>query len=326
VPLNWAKMDPLSDGTTLLDVTLRDGGYVNNHSWSHQEASEILAACAEAHVPYCEVGYFRPGWHETGEAGLPSSCCPPDYLRHLHERHPRVTLAVMAHSRDLELADYQRLPEFGVGLVRLPAQTGLLPLLPAHITAAQDAGLRVSLNLIRVSELTPDDVVRAAALADECDVDIFYLADSNSSLFPDDVTELVGVAAGATRVPLGFHAHDGLSLAFINSITAVRAGCTYLDASLGGMGKGGGNLPMELVVGYLRSRTQARLSMAPLVRAVATVLKPWKNGVTTRCESIASGLLDLNLDSIAILRDDDTKELVSLIDTLPLRPDPCFRS
>lgn len=223
----------------------------------------------------------------------------------------------MAHARDIDLADYRRLPEFGVDLVRMPAQIDLLPSLASHVAEAKAAGLLVAVNLTRVSEVALDDVAWAAQLAGEFGADLFYLADSNASLFPDDVVELVRTAAAATSVPLGFHAHDGLSLAFINSLTAMRSGCSYLDASLGGMGKGGGNLCLELIVGYLRSRTKAPLSMAPLARTAAEVLLPWQDGVAARCESIASGLLDLNLEGIAAVRGDDPEKLSILIDALP---------
>jgi 4-hydroxy 2-oxovalerate aldolase len=311
-------MEPGANSIVLLDVTLRDGGYVNEHSWSRDDALAIVTSCAEAKIPYCEVGYFRPRRHEADGDRTPTACCPPAYLTDLHDRCPGIVTVVMAHARDVELTDYQRLAELGVGMVRTPAQMHLLPSLERNVDAAKAAGLQVTLNLIRVSEVAPRDVANAARLATRFGADAFYLADSNGSLFPSDVSERVAAAAGETDLPLGFHAHDGLSLAFINSLTALEAGCKYLDASLGGMGKGGGNLSLELIVGYLRARVQAPLSMVPLARAAAQVLEPWKGGLKARNESIASGLLDLNLDSLQTLRDGDVKELVSLVDALPV--------
>ena len=95
------------------------------------------------------------------------------------------------------------------------------------------------------------------------------------------------------------------------------AGCRHLDASLGGLGKGGGNLSLELIVGYLRTRGQTEFSMAPLVPAAAAVLAPWKGGVLARCESIASGLLDLNLDNLQVRQGTPAPDLFALVDALP---------
>ncbi|WP_186338661.1 beta/alpha barrel domain-containing protein [Chromobacterium vaccinii] len=49
----------------------------------------------------------------------------------------------------------------------------------------------------------------------------------------------------------GFHAHDGLSLALANSISAASYGARYIDCSLGGIGRGGGNLKLEQFCGFL---------------------------------------------------------------------------
>jgi 4-hydroxy 2-oxovalerate aldolase len=302
---------------TLVDVTLRDGGYVNQHLWTRSDAAAIVSAVAMARIPLCEIGYFRPRRHESDGARQAAACCPPDYVAELRAREPGLTLVAMVHTQDVTLADYELLHASGVSMVRYPARLDVFPQLPAHIEAARAAGLRVTVNLIRASEVTAADVADSARLARDCGAEAFYLADSNGSLFPDDVATLVGAAAAAARIELGFHAHDGLSLAFVNSLTAMRAGCTYLDASLAGMGKGGGNLPLELIVGYLRSRKVSPFVMTPLVQTAETVLKPWKNGVAARCESIASSLLNMNIDNIAEYRDaNGVKELVSIVDNI----------
>jgi 4-hydroxy 2-oxovalerate aldolase len=307
----------VADGITLVDVTLRDGGYVNGHSWLRADAATVMSSCTEAHISYCEVGYYRPARHEADGALLPAACCPPDYLDALHRDNPDVTMVVMVHGRDVALTDYRKIADLGVGMVRMPAQLSVLPSLPAHVEAARAAGLRVTLNLIRVSEVLVEDVLGAAKLAESCGAEAFYLADSNGSMFPDDVGVLVRAAAETVGIPLGFHAHDGLSLAFINSLTALRAGCTYLDASLAGMGKGGGNLSLELIAGYLRAKTSAPFAMAPLAHAAAAVLTPWKQGVTARCEFMAGSLLDLNVDGIAkYTGTNEDAGLVSMVDAL----------
>jgi 4-hydroxy 2-oxovalerate aldolase len=304
---------------TLIDVTLRDGGYVNQHLWQRSDAVAVVRACAEAKVLQCEIGYFRPRRHAADGAHKPAACCPPDYVAELRDCVPGITLVAMAHAHDIDVSDYRALYDSGVRMVRMPARLEVLPNLPPHVAAARAAGLRVAVNLIRASEVSLDDVSAGARLAQECGADVFYIADSNGSLFPEDVARLVEAAAEGTQIPLGFHAHDDLSLAFSNSLTAMRAGCAYLDASLAGMGKGGGNLSLELLAGYLRSRNISPFAMAPLVQAAENILKPWKNGVSARCESIASGLLNMNIDAIANHRSSHGEEkLISIVDALPV--------
>jgi 4-hydroxy 2-oxovalerate aldolase len=300
----------------LVDVTLRDGGYVNNHSWSRPQALEIVASCERAGIPFSEVGYFRPRQHAARGESFPAACCPPDYLEALHAASPAVALTVMAHLRDVQTADYKLLADCGAGMVRLPAQAGQLADIAAHVSAAKEAGLRVAVNLIRVTELPEGEIARAAAIAAAAGADAFYIADSNGSMLPGDAARLTALACqAAAGTAVGFHGHDGLSLAFANTLAAREAGASYLDASLAGMGKGGGNLALELIIGYLRAREGAQVAMAPLAHTAASVLAPWKGeGIAARCEAIASGLLDLNLDGIQAARDAGDGGLVAVVD------------
>jgi 4-hydroxy 2-oxovalerate aldolase len=300
---------------SLLDVTLRDGGYTNGHSWTAAQAEAVVGACEEARICWSEVGYYRPSHHATDGDIRPSASCPPGYLQCLSQAFPKIGIGVMLHRRDVVLADYETIRKAGVGLVRLPTQIGDLVGLEAHVAAAKAAGLTVSVNLIRVSEVPPLEVARAARAARRFGADLVYLADSNGSLFPEQVAQMVATAGAASGLPMGFHAHDGLSLAFINSLTALQAGCRYLDASLGGQGKGGGNLSLELITGYLRARYHGTQMMTPLVAAVTEIADRSRGEPALRCQSIASGLLDLNIDA---LRDMSTegKEVTALIDAL----------
>jgi 4-hydroxy 2-oxovalerate aldolase len=206
----------------------------------------------------------------------------------------------MAHRKDVPLRRYRDLAELGVSMVRLPTRSDGLDGVADHVAAIRDAGMQASVNLIRVSELRIGQIAHAAAVAGRAGADVFYLADSNGALHPAEVTSMLRVVRDATGAPVGFHAHDGLSMAFANSLAALKAGCEYIDASLTGLGKGGGNLIMELLIGYLRAHADAPFDLTPLAHASADVVAPYRDASPlARCDSIVSSLLNLNLDEIA---------------------------
>ncbi len=59
--------------------------------------------------------------------------------------------------------------------------------------------------------------------------------------------------AKATGKEVGIHAHNNQQLAFANTIEAIIHGANRVDATMAGLGRGAGNCPMELLIGFLRN-------------------------------------------------------------------------
>ena len=58
----------------VIDVTLRDGGYVNDHGFTPQQAAALVAGLAASGLDYVEIGYYRPH-DEALYDGRPAACC-----------------------------------------------------------------------------------------------------------------------------------------------------------------------------------------------------------------------------------------------------------
>jgi 4-hydroxy 2-oxovalerate aldolase len=289
----------------LLDVTLRDGGYVNEWQFSLPSAVRIVAALAQAGVPFIELGYYRPRLAENDPGTAGPKCCHGEYLRCITKVAGGARLVVMVHLPDVRLDDYTCLAEHGISLVRFILGTAGAPQLDRHIAAAHDAGLLCSVNLIRVSERSLASIIVKAREVESMGADWLYTADSNGGMLPEGVEEIYQVLSEKVRVPLGYHAHDNLRLALANSLAAVRGGARILDSSMGGMGKGAGNLVTELIASYLKRFLGFPFEVGALTTVTCEVLADWIDAKSHQqsCESALSALLNLNID--------DHKEVLS---------------
>jgi 4-hydroxy 2-oxovalerate aldolase len=282
----------------ILDVTLRDGGYVNNHEFGIQDIDSVIDGIRDAGIPFIEVGYFL----RRGESGLPPvAWCPVSYLKRVNDRAGHVRIVCMVRPTMVAAEEIDVLSAAGVGVIRFVTSVEMLPSLERHISFARQQNLTVSINLTRCSELSLDKIVGAAALAEELGADWFYVADSNSAMFPTAVSEIFGALRRATRIRLGFHAHNSLQLAFANTLCALGAGATLIDCSIGGLGKAGGNLPTELIASYLKFSECLPYRIAPLRQAREAVI-PWRRRVD-ECENLLVALLNVNVDLFQDMRE-----------------------
>lgn len=78
--------------------------------------------------------------------------------------------------------------------------------------------------------------------------DYFYLVDSYGGVYPKDVSETFQLVKEFTDCKLGFHGHNNLELALINTLTAIENGAEIIDTTITGMGRGPGNLKTELLL------------------------------------------------------------------------------
>ena len=64
---------------------------------------------------------------------------------------------------------------------------------------------------------------------------------------------------------IGIHTHNNRQLAFANTIQAIISGVNIVDASITGMGRGAGNCPLELVVGFLKN---PKYNIRPILKVI----------------------------------------------------------
>ena len=82
------------------------------------------------------------------------------------------------------------------------------------------------------------------------------VVDSFGSLYAEQVELLVKKYLDfgkSTGKEVGIHAHNNQQLAFANTIEAIIHGANRVDATMAGLGRGAGNCPMELLIGFLRN-------------------------------------------------------------------------
>ncbi|MDE1483349.1 3-hydroxy-3-methylglutaryl-CoA lyase [Xenorhabdus bovienii] len=233
-----------------IDVTLRDGGYLNNFNFTTEYAINHVETLTKSGMEWFEIGYRNGSFKPISNIGL-TGMSPDSYIWDIHRAVPEAKLVVIAHPHNINADDIHAMKMNGVSLLRLciKADNPQPCLELCEITRA--IGMAVSINFTRVSQLSVSKIIEVVKQCEHAGADIIYLADSNGSLFPEQVSQMFYKLKSATQSQLGFHPHDNLGLATANSIEAMKAGANFIDSSLSGMGKGAGNLNLESWLSFL---------------------------------------------------------------------------
>jgi 4-hydroxy 2-oxovalerate aldolase len=278
--------NPAPTGTTspepptihVLDCTIRDGGLMNGHHFEDRVVSAVHTACAAAGIDYMEIGY-RASRHDiaSGQNGCWKYCLEEDIRRIVGERGAGPKLSVMADAEKCDFReDIPQRKESIIDLIRVACYFHQIPIALNIIKDARDKGYETTLNLMAVTTLSESQLDAALPLFAASEADAIYVVDSYGALSMTETRRLVEkylAELSATGIRVGIHAHNNLQLAFANTIEAYAAGATWLDATMGGLGRGAGNCPMELLLGYLGD---SDYRLPPVLRCVDEVIEPMR--------------------------------------------------
>ena len=242
----------------ILDCTIRDGGLINNHRFDDSFVKAVYEADVAAGVDYMELGYkASKRLFDPAEFG-PWKFCDEDDLRRVVGDNPTsLKISVMA---DAERTDYEQdiLPKEDsvIDSIRVAAYIHQIPTALDMVKDAHDKGYEVVMQLMAVSAVQDRELAEALGVLAQSPVTAIYLVDSFGALYSEQIRDLIVTyvdAVEGTGKGVGIHAHNNQQLAYANTIEALIVGASRLDATINGMGRGAGNCPLELLIGFLKN-------------------------------------------------------------------------
>jgi 4-hydroxy 2-oxovalerate aldolase len=260
----------------VLDCTLRDGGLMNDHSFEDEIVKALYRANVEAGVDYMEMGYKADKRLFAPTDYGPWKYCDEDEVRHIvGENDTDLKLSVMA---DAGRTDYHNdiLPadQSVFDMVRVATYIHQVPSAMSIAEDALDKGYEVTLNLMAVSTIQEWELDEALDIFADSEVTAIYLSDSFGTFYREQVEYLMRkylrLAVPRGKV-VGMHAHNNQQLAFANTIEAIIQGANMVDGSMAGLGRGAGNCPIELLLGFLHN---PKYRLRPILQCIQDYIEP----------------------------------------------------
>ena len=238
----------------ILDCTLRDGGYYTDWDFDDTLVEVYAEAMESLPIDYVEVGYRSiPLKGYLGQYFY----CPEYVLERLKTLMPSKELTIILNEKDIRashISDGLLDPcKPYISLIRIAIDPQNMERAIDLAKEVKNEGFKVAFNVMYMSNWKADSSFLNHLKGVDDVIDYFYMVDSYGGVMPEDVKETITLVKSKTNVPIGFHGHDNLEMALINTITAIDAGCDIVDATVTGMGRGAGNLKTELLLTYLEN-------------------------------------------------------------------------
>ena len=263
----------------LLDCTLRDGGYVNDWRWGFAPAREIVRTLTRAGTDIVEVGFLR----NVGEYNPDVTVCNTiEELNRLLPEDTRHTMySGMAMRSNYDIAKLSEYSGRGIEMIRITAHDYDIREGMDFAREVKARGYKLCINPINIMGRSDRDILWFLDQVNAILPYQFSIVDTFGSMRRRDLERIVSLVDHNLdpSIRVGLHLHENMALSFCLAQEFIDKHLrrdTTVDASLMGMGRIPGNLPIELVADYMNDTLGTHYDIDELMDAIQDYIAPLK--------------------------------------------------
>jgi len=255
------------DNLKIIDCTFRDGGHLNNWNFKKDLVKEAYKASSLCGTDYFEIGYISSKKYLTNKNFGIWRFSMDDDIRDVICEINGSKISVMADYNKIDFKDIPKFNDSIISVIRIATYVNDLKESLNLGERLMNDGYEVFINLMGITAYSREDLINALEMIYHSPIKNIVIADSFGSLLPSDVSKIISIFK-LTEKRIGFHAHNNLQMAFANSCTAIEGGADFIDATIYGVGRAAGNLPLELLIAYMENINKDKYNIIPLLKLI----------------------------------------------------------
>jgi 4-hydroxy 2-oxovalerate aldolase len=294
----------------VLDCTIRDGGLINNHDFSHKFVREVYKALSEAGVDYMEIGYKNSKkLFPQKDFGTWKFCDDDDIKKVMDGIESKTKISVMVDVGRVDIDDVKPKKESPVDMIRVASYVKDIDKAIYLTNHFSEKGYETTVNIMAISRALDNELNEALhQLEQESKAEVIYIVDSFGALYQESTEFLIKKAKDILKTKeVGIHAHNNQQLAFANTIEAIIHNANYVDGTVYGLGRAAGNCPLELLIGFLKN---PKFDIRPILDLISKEFVPLREKMEWGyiIPYAITGMLDEHPKAAIELRDGPKKE------------------
>lgn len=233
----------------LHDMSLRDGMHAKGEQISVEQMVTLATALDRAGVPYLQACHGAGLGGNSLQHGF-ALASNEEYISAVSAKMTQAKVSVLLIPGLGTMKELQSAYEAGARSVHVATHCTEADTAPQHVAYARKLGMDTTGFLMMAHLNDAAGIAQQGKLFESYGAQTVYVTDSAGALLPNDVKDRITALRDALKpeTEIGFHGHHNLGMGIANSLAAIEAGATRIDASVAGLGAGAGNTPLEVFV------------------------------------------------------------------------------
>lgn len=262
----------------LLDCTLRDGGYINEWNFGIKAIKGIMRKLENTGIEMIEVGFLKGRDYNPSKTLFPDTDSIKAILENKQDNVTYVAMLDMSAPIDIK----KIMPNDGTSVDGIRVIFKKNKIKEAYDTCKQvkALGYKVFVNFVSTDAYSDKEFIEGIELFNTLNPDGVTIVDTFGSIRRRQFRRLVAIADNNLNegIMLCYHAHNNLQQAFGNAEIMVEMNLKrdiVIDACVFGMGRGAGNLNLELFAEYMNDNFNTAYRIQPMLEIMDEYLTPF---------------------------------------------------
>ena len=254
--------------TYLLDCTLRDGGYVNDWKFGYNTICGFCKKIEKTGIEILEVGFLKGTFYDKDKAVFPKI---EDFISVIQPKSDKMKyVAMLDMSAPVPLESIAPYDGKSVDGIRVIFKKDKLEEAYRYCEEIQRLGYFVSVNFVGTDTYTDQEFIEGIKKFNMLHPYAMAIVDTFGLIKKKQFMRLAYIADNNMEdgIMLGYHAHNNLQQAFANAEALVEMNLKrdlIIDACVFGMGRGAGNLNLELFAEHMNENYGTDYQIEPML-------------------------------------------------------------
>lgn len=258
----------------LLDCTLRDGGYLNDWNFGHNNLVSIFERLVDANVDIIEIGFLDDRRKfDIHRSIMPDTASVEKIYGGLDRKQTMVVGMIDYGTCSLE--NIQPCEESYLDAIRVIFKKHLREEAMAYCAELKKLGYKVFSQLVSVTSYSDEEMLDLIRIANEVKPYAVSMVDTYGLMHQNNLKhyfELLNENLDP-EIGIGYHAHNNFQMGYANCIEMMAQKTERMllvDGSVYGMGKSAGNAPIELLMMHMNARYGKNYQISQVLEAIDT--------------------------------------------------------